>query len=394
MKYTKNYGESMINNFSKLTKEIKELLKDSFIIGFKKSLEDEGSSFKEVSFFKRLSNEFSLDIFVKIGGCEAKNDINFCIEENILNVIPPMIESKYAIKKHLEYTKGKGLNTYFLCETKNAVKNIEEILSLHKEISGVIVGRSDLAGSFELKKDDTNSDFIFNQVKKVFKSAKDLNLTTTLGGNISFKSVKFIEDLYELNIIDKVETRNCVIEINDNSIKNLEEIINKALLIETKIIEYQSLLIKSRLKEKIDRIKNINNRISNKKFNNFNTIQKKDFSKNIAIDFDGVIHRNSKGFHDGTIYDEPIEGAIASLREIKKLGYNIIIYSCKSNSDRPLVEGKTGTELIWEWVKEKQIENLIDKISNEKPRALIYIDDKGFNFKNWNETIEFIRKIK
>ena len=28
----------------------------------------------------------------------------------------------------------------------------------------------------------------------------------------------------------------------------------------------------------------------------------------IAIDFDGVIHKNSKGFHDGTIYDEPIEG--------------------------------------------------------------------------------------
>ena len=33
----------------------------------------------------------------------------------------------------------------------------------------------------------------------------------------------------------------------------------------------------------------------------------------IAIDFDGVIHKNSKGFHDGTIYDEPIEGVIKGL---------------------------------------------------------------------------------
>ena len=33
-----------------------------------------------------------------------------------------------------------------------------------------------------------------------------------------------------------------------------------------------------------------------------------DENTQIGIDFDGVIHKNSKGFHDGTIYDEPIEG--------------------------------------------------------------------------------------
>ena len=38
--------------------------------------------------------------------------------------------------------------------------------------------------------------------------------------------------------------------------------------------------------------------------------------RNIAIDFDGVIHKNSKGFHDGTIYDEPLEGAKDSLEKM------------------------------------------------------------------------------
>ena len=29
----------------------------------------------------------------------------------------------------------------------------------------------------------------------------------------------------------------------------------------------------------------------------------------ICLDFDGVIYKNSKGFADGTLYDDPIEGA-------------------------------------------------------------------------------------
>ena len=31
-------------------------------------------------------------------------------------------------------------------------------------------------------------------------------------------------------------------------------------------------------------------------------------SIDLGLDFDGVIHKNSKGFHDGTIYDEPLDG--------------------------------------------------------------------------------------
>ena len=34
---------------------------------------------------------------------------------------------------------------------------------------------------------------------------------------------------------------------------------------------------------------------------------------NVGIDFDKVIHKCSKGYYDGTIYDEPIEGAYEAL---------------------------------------------------------------------------------
>ena len=38
---------------------------------------------------------------------------------------------------------------------------------------------------------------------------------------------------------------------------------------------------------------------------------------NIGVDFDGVIHKNSKGFFDGTIYDEPLEGTRDSLERLQ-----------------------------------------------------------------------------
>ena len=33
----------------------------------------------------------------------------------------------------------------------------------------------------------------------------------------------------------------------------------------------------------------------------------------IGVDFDGVIHKCSKGFYDGTIYDPPIKGSYHAL---------------------------------------------------------------------------------
>ena len=102
----------------------------------------------------------------------------------------------------------------------------------------------------------------------------------------------------------------------------------------------------------------------------------------IAIDFDGVIHKNSKGFHDGTIYDEPIEDVKKGLEYLSK-SYKLVIYSCKANPNRPKINGKTGVELMWEWLEKHNLKNYIDDISYEKPNAKYYIDDKAIMFLNW-----------
>ena len=109
-------------------------------------------------------------------------------------------------------------------------------------------------------------------------------------------------------------------------------------------------------------------------------------SKNIAIDFDGVIHQNSKGFHDGTIYDDPVPGTKEAL-EFLSIQYKLIIFTCKAKPGRPLVNGKTGKELIQEWLEKHNLDKYIEYITHEKPRALYYIDDKAIKFINWKQTL-------
>ena len=127
----------------------------------------------------------------------------------------------------------------------------------------------------------------------------------------------------------------------------------------------------------------------------------KEFKKNtsfenentIAIDFDGVIHKNSKGFHDGTIYDKPIENVKNSLEYLSK-SYKLIVYSCKANPERPLINGKTGTELIWEWLEIHSLNQYIENVTYDKPNARYYIDDKGIRFNSWDDTLRIINILE
>jgi len=111
-----------------------------------------------------------------------------------------------------------------------------------------------------------------------------------------------------------------------------------------------------------------------------------DETKTIAIDFDGVIHSFEFGFHDGTIYGTPLPGSLESIKKIAEK-YKIVIYTAKAKKDRPLINGKTGTELVWEWLKKYKIDTLIADVTAEKPRAICYIDDKAIQFINWNQAL-------
>lgn len=111
--------------------------------------------------------------------------------------------------------------------------------------------------------------------------------------------------------------------------------------------------------------------------------------KTLAIDFDGVLHDAHSGWGDGTCYGDPLTG---SLDAIKKLAqkYDIVIFTAKAKPDRPLVKGKTGSLLVREWLEKYEVLRYIKSITSEKPRAELYIDDNGYRFVNWQNTLKFI----
>lgn len=125
---------------------------------------------------------------------------------------------------------------------------------------------------------------------------------------------------------------------------------------------------------------------------NYKNLINKEESNTIAVDFDGVIHSFELGFHDGTIYGTPIKGSIEAIKKLAKR-YTIVIYTAKAKKDRPLINGKTGTELIWEWLNKYNIDQYISDITAEKPRCICYIDDKAIQFTNWNKALEDLSKF-
>jgi hypothetical protein len=109
----------------------------------------------------------------------------------------------------------------------------------------------------------------------------------------------------------------------------------------------------------------------------------------IAIDFDGVIHDANQGWGDGTCYGDPLPGSIEAIKKLSE-NYDIVIFTAKAKPDRPLVDGKTGVMLVKEWFIKHNIFDYIKDITSEKPRAELYIDDNGYRFVNWNDTLKFV----
>lgn len=105
----------------------------------------------------------------------------------------------------------------------------------------------------------------------------------------------------------------------------------------------------------------------------------------VAWDFDGVIHKYSKGWHDGTIYDRPMKGAREACFNSYEAGLTQVIYSTRCCDP----DGRLKI-MSWLYVNKFSVEWFTD-ITAIKPAARLYVDDRAHRHMDWVTTMEAVR---
>lgn len=141
--------------------------------------------------------------------------------------------------------------------------------------------------------------------------------------------------------------------------------------------------------------------------------------KTIAIDFDGVIHKYSKGWKDGSVYDEAVAQVFTCIGSLFDTGYNVFILSTRNPKQiKKWINGKimvseyesegmggdperyVGTrygftcQIIPFWKKFWNKKNVLG-ITKRKLPAHCYVDDRALKFEgDWVKTFSEILSFK
>jgi hypothetical protein len=117
----------------------------------------------------------------------------------------------------------------------------------------------------------------------------------------------------------------------------------------------------------------------------------------IGVDFDGVIHAYSRGWLDGTIYDEPLPGAFDSIHLMQLAGHAVFVFTCRDTlqvqawlAERaPAQLGKVLADPFPDYLTHSSgptrfwndTTNLL--VTNRKLPARVYIDDRAVRHTDW-----------
>lgn len=111
--------------------------------------------------------------------------------------------------------------------------------------------------------------------------------------------------------------------------------------------------------------------------------------KSVIVDFDGVLHRYSDGWKDGTIYDPPVEGAKEAMAELQHLGFRVVIHSCRCRLDKQDCEAQRRAMKAWLLKHKIPYDEL--HAGGGKPWGVLYIDDNAYRY---DPTVEWSRQMR
>ena len=74
-------------------------------------------------------------------------------------------------------------------------------------------------------------------------------------------------------------------------------------------------------------------------------------------------------------YLRPDRGSLEALKQLSRK-YRLIIYTCKANPIRPLINGKTGEELIWDWLDKHGVKQNVASVTYTNQTRLLTLMTK------------------
>ncbi|MCX5848689.1 MAG: aldolase/citrate lyase family protein [Deltaproteobacteria bacterium] len=215
----------------KMFDTLKKLRDEYGVEAVKAEFEAEGSRTDELVKLNEIVFRADLNMYIKIGGCEAVRDIDQCLLLGAKGIMAPMIETPFAMQKFISaatkvYTEEERNDIDFIinAETKTMHANIDDIYSKGKGfLQTVVIGRVDLSASLGIPRSDINNDTMLEITKDILIKSKQYGYVCGLGGDISnIEAVPFIMKLEEY--IDRIETRKIIFNL-----KNVKNKLNGAV---------------------------------------------------------------------------------------------------------------------------------------------------------------------
>ena len=250
----------------RIRENLKKLKNEYGVISIKSEFEAEGSRKDELIMLRELVQSANLGFIIKIGGCEAVHDIDQCKLLSATGIIAPMVESPFAVKKfqgaiEKVYGSNKEIERIINAESITGLNNHDKILDAGAGfLTGVTVGRNDLAASMGIDKTDIEKNEVSEVTRILCESAKRRGLVTSIGGNIGVETIPFLIEMFPF--LDYFVTRKVVIPNNKNAVF-LKSAIAVALEFELQYLQFKSGYYASMANEDVQKIKRLQTQIAN-----------------------------------------------------------------------------------------------------------------------------------
>ena len=209
----------------RLRERLAYLQKHHGLAGVKGGTEVEAQTFDEIWLMKRLSDGI-VPLTIKIGGPEARNDIEFMLSAGVDCILAPMVESPYSLKNFVAtmamLDREKKAELAVNIETITAFRNLDSIFSSEAftAIDQVTVGRSDLSGSMDLDVDDPE---VSRVTRVIIASARRKGKRTSVGGQVSTENAALVQAELGPHFIN---TRHMLVDLTrGDAARNIEAVL-------------------------------------------------------------------------------------------------------------------------------------------------------------------------